>query len=928
MTRTPAIEDATDIDPLLRDDVRRLGTILGQAIVRHHGQATLDLVEQVRRLVRTEPTAVPALLEAVPLEQAIRLARAFSMYFHLANVAEQVHRARQVRAARIADGGPLARTMRDAVETVSPEALSDAAARLDVRPVFTAHPTEAARRSVLVKLRRIAELLDDGFDDPRNARRIEEMVDVLWLTDELRLERPEVIDEARNALYYLDELTTRTAPEVLEEFNQALEAVGGALPAGATPLTFGSWIGGDRDGNPFVTPQVTLSVIAMQRRHAIDDVRTMIRTLADELSVSTRFSAADAALEASIAADLAAMPTFDKRYLRINAEEPLRLKLTAIWTKLGNTRVRLEEGTPHVAGADYLSTAELLADLEVVRAALASEGEQVALRLVDRTYRAILTSGLRLAILDVREHSVKLHETLAQLVDRSGAAPAPYTSLTRVERDAWLRQELTSRRPLAPSPAPLDAEGQRVFGAFTAVRDAIATYGPDVCESFIISMTKGVDDVFAGAVLAREAGLIDLHAGVAHIGIVPLFETVEELRHAGDLLEGMLTEPSYREIVRLRGNHQEVMLGYSDSNKDAGITTSQWEIHLAQRRLRDVAAAHGVRLRLFHGRGGTVGRGGGPTYEAILAQPFGVLDGQIKVTEQGEVISDKYLLPALAHENLALSLAATLRATALHTAPRQAREERDRWDATMVTASDAAFAKYRALIDDPDLPRYFSLSTPVEELSGVHMGSRPSRRPDTGGGIESLRAIPWVFGWTQSRQIVPGWYGVGTALRAAREEHGQEILRRMHEKWHFFANFLSNVEMTLAKTDLDVAELYLGRLVPTDLQRFAADIRDEYALTVAEVLRITGQTSLLASNPGLDRTLAIRDTYLMPLHHLQVALLERVRSARAGAASASGSVTASGTFGSASASEELDPMLRRALSLTINGIATGLRNTG
>ena len=898
----------TEVDPQLREDVRRLGTLLGEALVRHHGQDTLDLVEHIRRLVREEPAQVRSALANVDVQTAIRLARAFSMYFHLANVAEQVHRSRTVKAARDADGGPIARVVRAAAEQIGPEALTNAAAKLDVRPVFTAHPTEAARRSVLTKLRRIAELLEQGMSDPRIARRIEEMVDVLWLTDELRLERPEVMDEARNVLYYLDELTTDTMSEVLEDLAESLEAVGASLDAQATPLRFGSWIGGDRDGNPFVTPEVTKRVFAMQRRHAVDDLTTLVRRLADDISLSSRFTGRSEALDASIKADLAAMPTFDQRYLRINAEEPVRLKITCIWTKLQNTKDSLINGG-HVAGADYATTAELLADLEVVRDALRDTDDRLALRLVDRTYRAIVASGLQLAMLDVREHSGKIQATLGQLVDRAGIADRPYADLTKAERFTLLSRELTSRRPLAPSPAPLDEEGSRTFGAFAAIREGIAEFGPEVCESFIISMTKGADDVLAAAVLAREAGLIDFDTERAHVGLVPLLETVEELRNSAQIIDQLLSEPSFRRIVELRGNVQEVMLGYSDSNKDAGITTSQWEIHLTQRALRDVAAKHGVQLRLFHGRGGTVGRGGGPTFEAILAQPWGVLDGSMKVTEQGEVISDKYLLPSLAHENLSLTLAASLQATALHTAPRQAKEERDKWDSAMITAGDAAFARYRALIDSSGLPRYFSLSTPVEELADVHMGSRPSRRPDTGGGIDALRAIPWVFGWTQSRQIVPGWFGVGTALKAAREAHGPELLQRMYERWHFFGNFISNVEMTLAKTDLDVARLYLERLVPDEYRQYADTIGEEFELTVAEVLRVTGGSALLAGNPVLKRTLAIRDTYLMPLHHLQVALLERVRQAR--------------TQG-----DEVDPQLRRALSLTINGIATGLRNTG
>jgi phosphoenolpyruvate carboxylase len=908
---------AADAQAALRRDIRDLGVLLGQTIARQESPGLLELVERVRALIRSDRDATAVALAEIEPATAQRLVRAFGTYFHLANIAEQVHRAHELAATRRRDGTWLSLAVdRVTGAGVDPGELAAELGRLEVRPVFTAHPTEAARRTVLTKLRRVAGLLDarraaagDPAAERTVARRLEELVDLLWQTDELRIAQPDVLDEARNAVYYLDALHADAVPDVLDELAEQLGRLGFELRPDARPLVFGSWIGGDRDGNPNVGADTLRGVLALQHDHGVRRALAIVDDLRADLSSSVRIAGATPELERSLAADLEALPEIEPRYRRLNAEEPYRLKLTCVRQKLLNTRTRIPARRRHEPGRDYASARELLDELELVRdSLLAHRGALIAHGRLERAIRTIAAFGLQLATLDLREHADAHHHAVGQLFDRLADDGPAYAELDRPRRLELLMHELGSRRPLAPSPPPLDAAGTRTFEAFVALRAAQDLYGEEVIESYIVSMCRGADDLLAPVVLAREAGLIDVQAGVARIGFVPLLETVDELQTADRVLAALLEDPTYRRIVALRGDVQEVMLGYSDSSKEAGIATSQWEIHRAQRRLRATAASHGVRLRLFHGRGGTVGRGGGPSHHAILAQPPGTLDGAIKLTEQGEVISDKYLLPSLARENLEMMLAAVLESTVLHRRARNPAGTLERWGEAMDVVSEASRERYRALVEDPELPAYYLASTPVELLSELNLGSRPSRRPG-GGGLDGLRAIPWVFGWTQSRQLVPGWFGVGSGLAAARAAGLGDRLREMHRDWRFFRNFVANVEMTLAKTDLDLAGHYVRRLVPAELHRLYAAIRAEAELTLAEVLWLADEPELLSANPVLARTLRVRDDYLAPIHYLQVALMERWRAGHA-------------------AGREPDPDLARALLLTVNGIAAGLRNTG
>ena len=890
-------------DASLRSDVRGLGELLGKSLIRQEGKDLFDLVEKVRAAVRSGHGESE--LKNVSVDQAVQLVRAFSTYFHLANVAEQVHRSRVLENERAESGSWIAQAV-DKIEAAKKsgiefklEDLKDWLADFSVRPVFTAHPTEASRRSVLSKLALISDLLEAPASRVRDAR-LSEAIDLLWQTDELRVERPLVIDEAVNALYYLDDLFRLTVPEVLDDFATEVARLGVTISPTAKPLSFGTWIGGDRDGNPNVTPDVTRETIVVQVGHAIRVISEAMSKLRQSLSVSTRIINVSQELKDSVEKDLSNIPEFEARYRRLNAREPYRLKTTAIVHKLELTRKRHAAGAPHVPGRDYANTDELLADLNLMRdSLLENHGELIARGELERIIRTVTAFGLIHATMDVREHSQMHHAALANF----GIA-ADYANQEPEKRFDLLISELESQTLRAPK--NLDAQSAKTLDTFRAINELIAQFGPEVIETYIISMTKQPEDLLAAAVLAKEAGLIDIKAGVAKIGFAPLLETVAELRAADVILEKLLANPTYRKLVSLRNDEQEVMLGYSDSNKDAGIATSQWEIHQAQRRLRDVAMKHGVKLRLFHGRGGSVGRGGGPTYDALIALPWGSLDGQIKMTEQGEVISDKYSIPTLARENVELTLAAALEATVLNRGPRQSEEHLRQWNECMELISENSFQKYRNLVSHQDLPAYFYSSTPVEQLGDMFLGSRPSRRQGANDGIENLRAIPWVFGWTQSRQIVPGWYGVGTGLKAAREAGKTNVLKQMLEDWHFFKTFVSNVEMTMAKTDMKMAEHYVNTLVPIELRHFFSDIKAEFELTSQEINALRGNQDLLGDQPLLARTLQIRDQYLAPLHMLQVNLLERVRAA----------------------GDDADPLLRRALLLTINGVALGLRNTG
>ncbi len=899
-----------EIDSALRNDIRRLGSQLGDALVRQNGPELLERVEQVRAMARglrrddDSSSSLASLLGDVSVQDAILLVRAFTVYFHLANTAEQVHRIEELNEKAPANRNRFAATV-EKMQTagISDADIVEAAQTLDLRPVFTAHPTEASRRSILDKLAEISLLIErrneravGTTEQARIDRRVDELIDAIWQTDELRREQPDPVDEARSILYFLVEIAASGVPELLADIDAALEPVGGGLNPDNVPIRFGSWVGGDRDGNPNVTPDTTRDVLDFQRGRALRLLIAEVEELSSELSVSQVISQVSPELTEQLAADAEAFPGVLARFFKISAGEPYRLRCAVIHQRLQETA----EQPPGPRA--YASPQEFAADLAVMADSLESNhGELLAQGRLARVRRMTAMIGFHLAMLDIRQHTDVHHASLTELFAPLGVA---YGDLNREERTALLSEELLSRRPFAP---PAGANGPKALNLFRELRDVMDEAGDEVIQSYIISMTEGVDDVLAPAVLARDVGLIDLPANVARIGFVPLFETIGDLRSIGVVLRALLADEGYRRIVELRGDKQEVMVGYSDSNKDGGIMTSQWEIHKALREIAKVSKETGISIVVFHGRGGTIGRGGGPTNASILSQPAGVINGAVKITEQGEVIADKYGLPQLAHRNLDLAVAAVLEASLSHRKARTEPATMERWNQVMTLMSDEAYLTYRSFLETPDMVEYFNTSTPVEELGEMNIGSRPARRSGSSSGISDLRAIPWVFGWTQSRQILPGWFGVGSALAEARRLGHESDLAAMFQDWQFFKTFISNVEMTLSKTDIDIAQHYVTSLVRPELHHFFDTVVAEHDLTVSQIRELTG-SDLLSDLPLLKRTLAVRDAYLDPINVLQVELLKRARA------------------------EGNDPenarRIRRALLLSINGVAAGLRNTG
>jgi len=931
----PAEPTTRPEDVPLHDDVRWLAAALGRVIRRLEGEHAFRTVDDLRKACRARRRGDPdapsldALLDevaALPLELCAVAARAFTLFFLLINTAEQVHRVRRRRdylrpGASEPQPASARWTMRQLREAGrSAEEVAEAMGRLDVRPVLTAHPTESTRRTLLALQARVAELLLARARTPDAERRpienaLDGEVELLWLTAEVRQDRPSVRDEVSTGLWYLETRLLDAAAgahdALVRAFEEEFGASGDALRL-AVPLRIGNWVGGDRDGNPFVTPDVTLAAARRACHVILGRYRRVLDELVERFSLSARIAPPTDELRASLDPDREVLPEVWAANWRRNAEEPVRLKLSFMAARIDATRrlvAARDAGRPGHEPAAYPDAAAFERDLLLVRDSLLAAGATEAYRtMLLPVLAGVRAHGFHGFVMDVRDHADMHAAALDDVAGRLeiGALDA-----------AALRRELHGRRPLVGSHLPLAEETCRVLDTFRAVHTVQSEIGEAAASTYIVSMARTSEDLLRVLLLGRETGLVDLAAEppVSRLDVVPLFETLGDLERAPAVMRSLLADEVYVRQLAARGRRQEVMLGYSDSGKDAGILASSWALYRAQETLTEVCREAGVELRLFHGRGGSVGRGGGsPVYRALAALPPGTVQGRIKITEQGEIVSQQFGLLPVAERTLEVTLTGTLLQAFTDWRDEVDASEVARFRETMSELASRSLAVYRELVHEGDaLFTLFRTATPVEELAGARFGSRPAYRPGSKPGIEGIRAIPWGFGWTQIRLMLPGWLGVGTALaELSATSDGLATLRRMARAWPFFDDLLGKIEMVCAKADLAIARAYVERL-GGDV-RLLAQLEEEYERTVRCVLRIRETEHLLDDTPVLQAAIALRNPYVDPLSLLQIALLRRKREIV-------------GEKGEGDGTED-GARVAEALTTTLSGIAQGLRNTG
>ncbi len=916
------------------------------------------------------------LIKEMDLAEAISAARAFSLYFQLVNILEQ-RIEEDSYLESIGEGHitvnsndidpfepPLASqsapaTFRELFErlrqlNVPPGQLEELLREMDIRLVFTAHPTEIVRHTVRHKQTRVASLLQQlqsdlsvSLSERDNLRlQLEEEIRLWWRTDELHQFKPTVLDEVDYALHYFQQVLFNAMPQLRRRLCSALSD---SYPDVDVPqeafCTFGSWVGSDRDGNPSVTPEITWNTACYQRQLMLDLYINSVKELRDQLSISMQWSQVGPQLLESLEMERVRFPeVYEERAARYRLE-PYRLKLSYTLERLKFTQERNQElskagwqislegndvsktSMNPTEGLHYRSIDEFKNDLELVRNSLVATN--LSCEHLDTLLTQVNIFGFSLASLDIRQESLRHSDAIDELTRYLNLDKA-YLDMNEDEKNKWLMDELQTLRPLIPSGVQWSKCTEETFAVFRMLDRLQKEFGSRICRSYVISMSHTVSDLLEVLLLAKESGLVDITGESSDLLVIPLFETVEDLQHAPSVMEELFKSQIYFKLLPRVGDNrlplQELMLGYSDSNKDSGFLSSNWEIHQAQIALQNLASRHGVALRLFHGRGGSVGRGGGPAYQAILAQPSGTLKGRIKITEQGEVLASKYSLPELALYNLETVTTAVLQ-NSLVTNQLDATPS---WNELMTRLAVRSRQHYRDLVhDNPDLVAFFQEVTPIEEISKLQISSRPARRKKGAKDLSSLRAIPWVFGWTQSRFLLPSWFGVGTALEEelSNDPDQLELLRMLNQRWPFFRMLISKVEMTLSKVDLEVAHHYVTSLGSAENREsfnyIFETISKEYKLTKKLILEITGKSKLLSADPALQLSVNLRNRTIIPLGFLQVALLRRLRDQNRQPPMSETLINQGDVERTYSRSE----LLRGAL-LTINGIAAGMRNTG
>ncbi|MXX25414.1 MAG: phosphoenolpyruvate carboxylase [Caldilineaceae bacterium SB0668_bin_21] len=948
-----------DADRQLRRTVRQLGNVLGETIVEQEGQAIFDLVEELRALTRAQRQGdrdAGAQIEQLTsdlvsdFDSTLGVLKAFTTYFQLVNLAEEQQRVRVIRQ-RTAEAEETDRHMPETIAAAVTRLrkggtpASEVGRLLDemlIKPVFTAHPTEAKRRTILLKLLDLTRLLREldinvllPSEERDNWNQIREIVVSLWQSDVNRDRRPDVLDEVREGLYFFDTTLFDLLPEIYGELGHAIERefpegiLGEDDEAGSdrlpTFLRYGSWIGGDRDGNPFVTQDVTEDALRQQKEQALELYRRTVVGMYGHLSVANTRGAFSQAFLESLAGDLESAPPSDKARLERFSLEPYRQKMILIYRRLGATLAQNREAwqAQRPDPWAYSNADEFIADLELIQESLReNRGGRLAEGRFARLVQQARIFGFHLASMDIRQHSERHFEAVAELVNRYYRAQDPdfdYLALSEDERTRLLVEEIESPRPLTARLLYSNDTNETV-ALFRLIRQAHERIAQQAIGAYIISMTTSVSHVLEVLLLAKDAGLF------GRIDITPLFETIDDLVRAPDVMRALFESPIYRKHLAQRDNCQEIMIGYSDSNKDGGYLRSSWSLYQAQERLAQICSAYDVKLILFHGRGGSIGRGGGPANRAILAQPPGSVQGRIKLTEQGEVISARYSNRAIAKRHLEQLVNAVLIASCgshhdvlsdssgsenfLHSVSED-------WVRILEATSELSERKYRALVEKPAFLSYFHEATPIEQLAQMNIGSRPAKRRQT-SDISDLRAIPWVFAWTQSRVNLPGWYGLGTGLQA-ESAHRMGVLREMYHNWPFFRTVIDRAQLSMRRADMQIASLYASLAADATRTAIFGEIMEEFRRTERIILEITGQAALLDNEPWLQRSINLRNPYVDPLNYIQVALLSKQRTGGEQQLN-DGQAGRDGT--------KEDPRLRQAILLSINGIAAGLQATG